>query len=149
MAEGYPFLVRPNETYHVFVGIGNHMGYSAYYKVYVKLRNQTEPLPDVSKSEASPLPPVYEFRAFVSDGADWEAPITFAFPEASRYENSYFINRVSINDVVFQVDSPSSWDVENGGFYYQLFFELWLYNATSQGFEFHNRFVGFWLNMTT
>lgn len=148
MAEDYPFNVGGDETYHVFVGVGNHMGYSAYYLVYVKFRNQTQPLPDISNSKPSPLPPLYEFRAFVLDGATWEAPVTFAFSEVSRFENSSLVRRMSINDVAFPVDSPSTWDSENNGFYYQLFFELWLYDVASQGFEFHDRFVGIWLNMT-
>jgi len=148
MAEDYPFNVTVNEEYHVFVGVGNHMGYSARYMVCVKFRNRTQPLPNMSNSKSSPLSPLYEFQAFVADGATWEAPVTFAFLEVSRFDNSCLIRRMSINDVVFWVDSPSSWDSENSGFYYQLFFELWLYNVTSQSFQFHNRFVGIWLNVT-
>jgi hypothetical protein len=40
------------------------------------------------------------------------------------------------------------WDSESHGFLFQLFFELWLYDLASQGFQYHNRFVGVWLNMT-
>ena len=39
MAEGYPFNVRAGEEYSVFVGVGNHMGSSEYYKVCVKFCN--------------------------------------------------------------------------------------------------------------
>ena len=148
MAEDYPFNVRVGEEYSVFVGVGNHMGCSAYYVVYVKLRNQTQPLPDASRSAPSPLPPLYEFRAFVADGATWEVPLTFTFLEVSRLDDSCFVSQMSVNDVVFSVESPSSWDSENDGFYYQLFFELWLYDVKSNGFQFHDRFVGIWLNMT-
>ena len=148
MAEDYPFNVGSNETYHVFVGVGNHMGYSARYMVYVRFRNRTQPLPDMSNSKPSPLPPLYEFHAFVADGLTWEAPVTFAFLEVLRFENSCLVRRMSINDVVFPVVCSSSWDLENGGFYYQLFFELWLYDVTSQSFQFHDRFVGIWLNVT-
>ena len=44
MAEGYPFDVGVGEEYSVFVGVGNHMGCSEYYVVYVKFRNSTQPL---------------------------------------------------------------------------------------------------------
>ena len=148
MAEDYPFNVRVGEEYSVFVGVGNHMGSSSYYVLYVKFRNQTQPLPNATASEPSPLPPLYEFQAFVVDGETWEAPLTFEFLEVSRFENSCLVRRVMINDVVFWVDSSSSWDSENNGFYYQLFFELWLYDVTLRGFRFHNRFVGIWLNVT-
>jgi len=148
MAEDYPFNVRVGEQYRVFVGVGNHMGSSSYYLVYAKFRNQSQPLPDASNSMPSPLPPLYEFRFLVMDGGSWEAPLTFMFLEVSRLEDSCLVRRIWINDVVFSVDSPSRWDSENNGFYYQLFFELWLYDVTSRSFQFHNRFVGIWLNMT-
>ena len=64
MAEDYAFNVSVYESYNVFVGVGNHLGVSSYYLVYVKFRNQTQPLPNATASEPSPLPPLYEFRAF-------------------------------------------------------------------------------------
>jgi len=148
MAEGYPFNVRVGEQYRLFVGVGNHMGYSAYYVVYVKFRNQTQPLPDTLNAVPSPLPPLYEFRAFVVDGGTWEVQLTFIFLNVSRLGNSSFVSEMSINDVVISMDSSSGWDLENSGFYYQVFFELWLYDTSLQGFQYHNRFVGIWLNMT-
>ena len=148
MAEGYPFNVRVGEQYRLFVGVGNHMGCSAYYVVYVKFRNQTQPLPDTLNAVPSPLPSLYEFRAFVVDGGTWEVQLTFIFLNVSRLGNSSFVSEMSINDVVISMDSSSGWDLENSGFYYQVFFELWLYDTSLQGFQYHNRFVGIWLNMT-
>jgi len=147
MAEDYPFNVRFNESYSVFIGVGNHMGFSSYYLVYVKFRNQTQPLPNTTASEPSPLAPLYEFRAFVVDGGSWETLLTFRILEITRYDDSVLVGRISINDVVFPVNATARWDSEYEGFYYQLFFELWLHNIGSQSFEFHNRFVGLWLNM--
>ena len=103
----------------------------------------------IVNEKPSPLPSLYEFQAFVSDGATWEALVTFAFSGVSRFKNSCLVRRVSINDAVFPVICSSSWDLENDEFYYELSFELWLYNVSSQSFEFHDRFVGIWLNMTT
>jgi len=148
MAEDYPFNIGVNETYHIFVGVGNHMGSSSYYVVYVKFRNQTQPLPNATASVPSPLAPLYENRFFVVDGGTWEAPLSFKVLEASRNDDSMLVGRLSIDDVVFSVNASARWDSEYKGFYYQLFFELWLYDLTSQGFVFHNRFVGIWLNMT-
>jgi hypothetical protein len=148
MAEGYPFNVSFGEEYSVFVGVGNHMGCSEYYMVYVKFRNQTQPLPDVSDSKPSPLLPLYEFRFFVADGEIWESLLTFAFQDVSVQGDIMFVGNVSINGVVFSVDCFSMWDSENDGFYFQLFFELWIYDTMSHGFQYHDRFVGIWLNMT-
>ena len=148
MAEDYPFNVRVGEQYSVYLGLGNHMGGSMYYAVYVKFRNQTEPLPNATMSMPSSLPSLCEFRAVVIDGGTWEKLVTFSVLEASSFENSSFVNRLVINDRVLRVNSSAIWDSEQKGFYYQLFFELWLYNVTSESFEFNNRFVGIWLNMT-
>jgi len=149
MAEDYPFNVQTGESYSLFLGVGNQLGYSAYYLVYAKFRNQSQPLPNASSSEPSPLPSVYEFRLFVADGGVWEAPVTFRILTASIQGDSIVVESVSINDRVFQVGWSLIWDSENSGFYFQLFFELWLYNMTLSSFQDHNRYVGIWLNMTS
>jgi len=147
-AEDYPFNISVGEPYSVSVGVGNHLGVSSYYLVYVKFRNQTQPFPNTTISLPSPLPPLYEFRAFVVDNATWETPLTFKVLKASRIENSTFINYLAVNDVAFPVNASTTRDSKGKGFLYELFLELWLYNMTAQNFQFHNRFVGIWLNMT-
>jgi len=148
MVEGYPFNIHVGEEHRVFVGVGNHLGSSSYYMVCVKFRNQSQPFPDASNSMPSPLAPLFEFRFFIMDGESWEIPLVFMFVEVLGLEGSCLVRRIMINDLVFSVDSPSRWDSENNGFYYQLFFELWLYDLTSHSFRFHDRFVGIWLNVT-
>lgn len=148
VADGYPFEISANEEYCVFVGVGNHMGACQYYMVYVKFRNQTQQLPDLSASQPSPLPPLCEFRFFVADGQSWELLLKFRILDVSVHGDSMYVDDVSINGVTFSVNSASMWDSNNRGFYYQLFFELWLYDVTSQIFRYHNRFVGIWLNTT-
>lgn len=151
MAEGYPFNVTENESYHVYLGIGNHLGRSAYYAVYVKFRNQTEPLPNYTLAEPSSLPVLFEYRALVSDGASWEGALDFSFSNVAiaREENRSSVGSLKINDVVVNVDKVALWDAEDGAFYYELFMELWLYDVASDGFVYHNRFVGLWFNMTS
>jgi len=149
MAEDYPFNVTADESYLVYVGVGNHMGSSAYYSVHVKFRNQSEPLPNATAGTPSPLPPLYEYRVFLQDGKSWEAPLTFSFSEVSSFENRSLVESLVINDDVLSVDKLALWDGENNGYYYQLFIELWIYEAEFNGFEYHNRFVGIWLNMTS
>jgi hypothetical protein len=148
MAEGYPFNVKANDSYTVYVGVGNHMGSSSYYVVYVKFRNQSEPLPNATAGTPSPLPPLYEYRIFLQDGKTWDAPLIFSFSNVSFSENRSFVGSLMMNGVIFNVDKSASWDVEDKGYYYQIFVELWIYSVESKGFEFHNRFVGLWLNMT-
>jgi hypothetical protein len=148
MAEDYPFNVRAGEDYMVYVGVGNHMGCSAYYVVYVKFRNQTEALPNATAATPSPLSRLFEFRFFVEDGENWEVPLRFSFANVSFSENRSIVGSLVINGMVFDVNKLACWDIENSGYYYQLFMELWIYSEV-EGFEFHNRFVGLWLNLTS
>jgi uncharacterized membrane protein len=148
-AESYPLNIQVGQSYLVRLGVGNHLGRSAYYRVYLKLRNQTQPLPTASSSSPSILPPLYEFDIFVKDHEIWERPLNFVILDASTNTNSTWLKRLEINGVIFQVDTLSTWDEKRSGFFCQLFLELWLYNMTLQDFQYHNRFVGIWLNVTT
>ena len=148
MAEDYPFNVQAGEDYSLFLGVGNHLGHSAYYLVYAKFRNQTQPLPNASSSEPSSLSSLYTFEFFLADGDVWETPVIFQVLSASFQGNVVVVDRISVDDRAFQVGCSLTWDSENSGFYFQLFFELWLYNSERSSFEFHDRFVGIWLNMT-
>ena len=149
MAEGYPFNVKGGELQGpIYIGVRNHVGCSRYYVVYVKFRNKTQPLPNVAASKPSPLPPLYEFQFFLEDGAMWEKPLSFTVEDVLFRGDSAFVGRLSFNGEVFSVNASARWDLECNGFYYQLFFELWLYDMTARSFQYHNRFVGIWLNMT-
>jgi hypothetical protein len=148
MAEDYPFNVKIGESYKVYLGLANHMGEAKYYAVYLKFRNQTQPLPNATSSMPSPLLAFSELRALATEGETWEKPIVLSILQASSSGNSSSIDRLEINGYDSWVNTTAIWDSENNGFYYELFFELWLYNVSSQSFEFHDRFVGIWLNMT-
>jgi len=146
--QDYPFNVRLNQSYQVFAGVRNNMGSTLHYMVYVKFRNQTQPLPDALNSLPSSLPPLYEYHVFLADSETWETVLTFSILSASRVGNSTLVSDISINDAVFSVNSSAMWDTEHSGFHYQMFLELWFYNTTSMSFQYHNRFVAFWLNIT-
>jgi len=148
MAADYPFNVQAGEEYSLFLGVGNHLEHSAYYLVCAKFRNQTQPLPNASSLEPSSLSSIYEFQFLIADDDVWETPVTFEILDASVHGDSVVVENVSINDRAFQVGCSLAWDSDNSGFYFQLFFELWLYNSERSSFEFHDRFVGIWLNMT-
>jgi len=148
MMADYPFDVRVNGSYTIAVGVGNRMGVSSYYLVYVKFRNQTQLLPNTTLSEPSPLPPLYEYQVFVAGGGNWESPLVFRILAISQHEETLSLSRVSINDEVFATNASSAWDSEFKGYYLQLLLELWLYDVTTRSFQFDNRFVGIWMNIT-
>ncbi|RLI41503.1 hypothetical protein DRO59_06810 [Candidatus Bathyarchaeota archaeon] len=69
-AENYPFNITRNQNCNVFLGIGNHLGYCAYYLVEVKFRNQTQPEPTnfgpIGNRTPNPLPSLFNITAFVA-----------------------------------------------------------------------------------
>lgn len=148
MAEGYPFNVRAGEEYSVFVGVGNHMGSSEYYKVCVKFCNGTQSLPDGKGGVPSSLSPVYEYRFFVGADEVWQSPMSFGFGDVVVEGDSLSVGEVVVDGVTFPVDVFAVWDSEREGYFFQLFFELWRYDVDSRSFSFDDRFVGLWLNMT-
>lgn len=152
MAENYAFKVNvtSGKNYSVYLGVGDHLGFwsSAYYLLYVKFRNMSDPLPNSTLAVPSSLPPLYEYRVVLKDGRSWEAPLSFSFSDVSFSENKSRVGVLQINGVEFNVSKESSWDTRFRGFYYQLFVELWIYDAKFQTFYYHNRFVSLRLNMT-
>jgi len=148
MIENYPLNVKAGEVCKVFLGVSNHMGSLSYYVIKVKFRNQTEPLPDSEAGIASPLPALYEYHVVIPDGESWETKLTFSVLNVSAFENRCAVGLLKINNSTFTVDKMTLWDVNRRGYYYQPFFELWIYDGNLGTFHFHNRFVNFWLNVT-
>jgi hypothetical protein len=148
MLEDYPFNVRADVNYTVYLGVGNDMDGSAYYRVLVKFRNESEALPNSTIGVESSLAPLYEYHVFLENSKNWEVPLTFTFSDVVFGESISSVGSLGFNEGTFKVDKPAAWDSENTGYYYELFMELWIYNVTTQAFQYGNRFVGFWLNMT-
>jgi len=153
-AEDYPFNITRNQNYSIFLGVGNRLGYCAYYLVMVKFRNQTQPAPTsfgpIENRTPSSLPSLFNITAFVADEEVWETQLTFSFD----YGYNETVSQVefyglTLNDVVLDLEGYTiNWDSEKGEFLGYLFFELWIYNSDVSEFQYHGRFVDLRLNMT-
>ena len=153
-AENYPFNITKNNEYTIYLGIGNHLGYCAYYVVQVKFRNESQPAPTsfgpIEERVPSNLTSLFNITAFVADEEVWEISLTFSIDytydaNLSRIE----FGRLELNDVLLDLSGyVAEWNATRRGCYGFLFFELWLYNDINSQFEYHGRFVGLWLNMT-
>jgi len=156
-AENYPFNITPNQEYTIFLGIGNRLGYCAYYTVQVKFLNwsQTELMPTrfgpIEERLPSSLPSLFNMTVFVADEQVYEIPITFSFNYTwSEQFSKIEFSGLRLNDVRLNMsDCTLSWDADKKAFRGFLFFELWLYNADTNSFKYHGRFVGLWFNMTS
>lgn len=146
-AENYPYNISRNHHYSIFLEIGDHLGYCAYYLVEVKFRNLTQSAANINPSSLKSL---YNITAFVADEGALELPITFSFDYGY---NATFrridLYNLALNDVVLDMRGYTvAWDSVGRGFFGNLLFGLWLYNTSSQSFQFHNRSVWNWLNMS-
>jgi len=153
-AEDYPFNVTAGEEYSVYLGVGNRLGYCAYYVVQVKFRNQSQPAPTsfgpIEERVPSGLPSLFDVRVFVEDEDVWEMPLTFSFDYGfNETLMQVEFTSFTLNGVVMDLGGQVIvWDAVSGEFRGFLFFELWLYNAAAEGFRYHGRFVSLRLNMT-
>ena len=148
VAANYPSNIDVGPNYSVYVGVGNQLGSSAYYVLYVKFGNETDQKPNEALRTPSSLQPLYEYRFSLQSGMSWENLLTFSIPSASISGNNSRVNTLRINGITFNVDKPASRDPKSNTFGYQLIFELWLYNPQNGSISFNNRFVDLQLNLT-
>ena len=149
MAQNLPFNIVENHISTVYLGVGNHLGASTYYVCYIKLRNQIEPLPNETMGTPSSLAPLYEYHSLLQNGLNWTAPLTFSLSGISTSNNQTLLQNIKINDQKFNVNKTAQFDQDNNGYYYQIFVELWAFNPASNSLQYQNRYVCFWLNMTS
>ena len=149
-ADNYPFNITRNQNYGVFLGIRNRLGYAAHYVVEVKFRNQTQPAPSSFNHTPSSLPSLLNITAFVADEELWELPLALSFDfESEKMPLQMKFHSLRLNEAVLDLSNLTvSWDSKKSCFLGNLVFELWIHNNTSSSFEYHNRFVSLWVNMT-
>jgi uncharacterized membrane protein len=148
MASNYPFNIYVGLNYSMYLDVGNHLGYSAYYIIYIKLLNQTDIPPNSTTGIPSPVLPIYEYRLNVQDNKTYESSLFFSINSMSISGNQSFINKMAINGSIFDVNKPSILASNVTKSNYRLFFELWIYNNTSKSFGYNNRSLDLLLNLT-
>ena len=148
MAQNYPFNIVVGQNYSVYVAVGNHLGSLAYYEVFVKLANGTDPFPNSTLATPSLLQPLYDYRFTIKDNATWQDLLTFKVTDATTTPTDATINTLQINDQTLNIDKTTSWNTNTTTYTYRLIFELWLYNQQTQTTEFNNRYVNLQLNLT-
>jgi len=154
MAKNFPVNITTNKSYNIYIGIANQLGSCAYYSIEVKFRNQTQSVADTFNRTPSSLPSLYSISAFVADKETWESPIAFSFDYAySENTANASLSKVNVNNILFNGTKldlegfSATWDPESSGFFGYLFFELWIYNDTTGGFQYHELYTSLKFNM--
>jgi uncharacterized membrane protein len=83
MAKNFPSNIAVGQSYSVYVGVGNQLGSSAYYVLYVKFGNATDQMPNDALGTPSSLPPLYEYRFSIQNSVNWESLLNFSVSSAS------------------------------------------------------------------
>jgi hypothetical protein len=148
LLKNIPFIIKTGATYTVYLGVGNQMGVSSYYTCFVKLRNETEALPNQTLASPSSLPALYEFNSFIQTCENWETSLTFQVNKLTITDGTSHLSSITINGIDFSLDKESTFSSEKAGYYYSLFIELWIFNSTSNILQYHNRAVHLNLYMT-
>lgn len=122
----------------------NHLGEQVDYSILIKIRNQTQE--GATQDFGSPVAVLTSFNKTLQNGEVWNLDLEYA--ENYSYLNDVcVINDLSINGQVYPLDLFSHWDSENDGFFFECIFELWIKENAESEFQYHNRYVAFWLKI--
>ncbi len=149
----YPYNITVGQNYPLYLNVDNHLGSCAYYLIEVKFRNQTQSAPDSFNGANSDLPSLGNISFCVANNEALELPINISF----QYQlNGNNINQLNMQNIILNGFSLSlsptttiAWDSQRLGYYGNVFFELWIFNDTANAFQYNQRYVSLWLNMTT
>jgi hypothetical protein len=143
----YPSDVVAGQNYRLYLDTSNHLGQCAYYVIEIKFCNDSRLAPDSLKRTNSNQPSLGNITFFAADEETVEIPVNFSI--------DYKINNASIDvqSVVINGEKLSTngisvpWTESKGGFYGNLFFELWILNSTTNSLQYHQRYLSLWLNL--
>ncbi len=147
----YPSNATTNQDCRFYLEVANHLGSTAYYVIEVKFRNATQSAPDSFNKTSSTLPALSELTAVVADNGSVRFPLDISLQYELDEKNSSLLHMqsVTVNGAALGTDTTIAWNIQENGFYGNLFFELYVYNDTTGVFQYHERYVSLWLNLET
>lgn len=147
----YPFNVSLGQSYQLYLNIDNHLGSCAYYQIEIKFRNQTQPGAGSFNDTSSTLAPIGEFSVCAANNQNLELPVNVSFTyQLDPYNATQLdMQQITVNGFPLSLNSTTlTWDPQRLGFFGNLFFELWVFNDTTSAFQYDQRYVSLWFNMT-
>jgi uncharacterized membrane protein len=148
----YPYNITVGHYYPLYLDVANHLGYCAYYMIEVKFRNQTQSAPNAFNQTSSNLPSLADISFCLANNQALELPMNISFYYVLNQNQRLGLNMedVIVNGFSLSVSQTTiTWDSQRMGYYGNLFLELWIFNETTNAFQYNQRFVSLWLNMTT
>lgn len=148
----YPYNVTAGQNYQLYLNVDNRLGYCAYYQIEVKFANETQSVPDSFNYTDSELPSLGDISFCVANNQALQLPvgISFQYQLDANNPNLLDMQNIAVNGFPLSLSSTTiAWDPQNLGYYGNVLFELWLFNNTANAFQYNERYVSLWLNMTT
>jgi hypothetical protein len=148
-SQNYPHIIHSELHYNLTLGIDNHLGYTAFYLVQLKLRNETQPTADRFAGTPSKLKSIYNYTAIIINQATWEKPLDISFSYIINSQiNKVLLTQMTINKMTINVSNfQSTWNPTTKEYLINLLLELWLYNIDTQTFQYNQHFLSLNLNM--
>jgi hypothetical protein len=146
----YPGNVTADQTYRIYLDVTNHLGSAAYYNVEMQFRNQTQSGAGSFNRTSSDLPALSSIAMVAADNQTAEAAldISFQYHVASGDASTLYMDNVTVNGFTLDASATTiTYDKDKGGFYGNLVFELYIYNGTTNAFQYHQRYLSLWLKM--
>ena len=148
----YPYNITVGQNYPLYLNVDNHLGSCAYYLIEVKFRNQTQSAPDSFNRTRSNMASLGNISFIVANNEALQLPIdiSFKYKLDGNNKDQLDMQNIIVNGFSLSV-SPTTiaWDPQRIGYCGNLFFELWIFNDTTNAFQYNQRYVSLWLNMTT
>ncbi len=147
----YPYNLTSGDLYPLYFTVTNHLGSSANYMLQVKYRNQDQSGPDSFNHTASSLPALAKFTFTVDNEKSVELPlnVTLDYQRTPFVSSSVTLGNIIINESNVDMDSLLvPWDSAQNAYLGNLFFELYLYNSTLGDYQYNQRYVSLWVNLS-
>jgi hypothetical protein len=146
----YPYNVVSGENYTLYLNVTNRLGSCAYYNLETKFRNESQSAPNSFPPFTSSSQPALSSSTFtLADQQTFELPISVSFNYVLDSASNIALQTIVINGASLDGGGTTfAYNAEKGGFFSNLFFELWIYNDSANAFQYNDRYVSLWLNMT-
>jgi hypothetical protein len=146
----YPGNVTLNQNYRIYLDITNHLGSTTNYNIEIKFRNQTQSGPNSFDKTNSNLPALSSIAMVVANNQTAETPLDLSFQyHTVNGTTTLYMDNVTVNGFALDASKTTlAYDKTRDGYYGNLFFELYIYNGTTNAFQYHQRYLSLWLKMT-
>ena len=111
-AENYPLNLSQGETYNVKLGVRNNRGSLAYYLIYLKMLNKTDPIPNSTQTEPSQVTPTWEWQLTLADGQDLNLPVSLTLSDVRFVDNACRIGGLLIGDQAVRLEKTFNGTVQ-------------------------------------